>query len=831
MSDASTDQFVTFGALLKHLRRRARLTQDELGSAVGYSGAYITRLEGNTRLPSLEVVRSVFAEALGLPNESVLARRLIALAEGARSRSMPARNGVSPRASWAALPSPLSSFIGRQQELTQIQQLVLSHRLVTLTGSGGVGKTRLSLETAGAIADHFDDGVRLVEFAPLIDPALVPQSISRAVGLTNRQDTEHMSALREHLVDREILIVFDNCEHLIDACATAADTLLRACPGLRILATSRESLRIDGEMPWRVPPLTAGDAARLFAERAGAVRPGFALSEQNAANIALIGARLDGIPLAIELAASRLSGLSVEQLASRLGDRFNLLTDGSRAALPRHRTLRALIDWSYDLLSDQQRVLFRRLSVFVGGFTAAAAEGVCAAIDAPTPETRNLYAANVLPLLLDLVSKSLIVADDSQTETRYRFLETILEYARDRLAQSDEVAYLRERHARWCLDFVMQSAPADMRETGSAIQFISGAHSEAWVKRIGLDYDNLRAALRWSLGEGRDAELGAQLAHWLYVFWTTSGPRAEAMDWIGRALDLGSGSLSALTRARLLSALADFALNAGDFGRSRLACDEAIALCRGLDARFDLMRALQMRASDLMQRGDQDGARNAINEWLSIARALGSSRYEGIALFWSGLCALNIGHLDEAEALIEESMRATPASEFGTIVVIKFHQGLVRWWRGDCDAAMRDYEQALAHFRKTGFEYGTATVLSAIGDAHLFGGDGVRAELAFAESVRLLYGTGAHQRLPWPLAGLAAVSADRGEVIRAATLWSAVSALRAQTNSGDHTMTLKLIRERVEAACARLSEAARTAAERAGRAMNTDETVAFALAD
>jgi transcriptional regulator with XRE-family HTH domain len=230
MSDASTDQFVTFGALLKHLRRRARLTQDELGSAVGYSGAYITRLEGNTRLPSLEVVRSVFAEALGLPNESVLARRLIALAEGARSRSMPARNGVSPRASRAALPSHLSSFIGRQQELTQIQQLVLSHRLVTLTGSGGVGKTRLSLETAGAIADHFDDGVRLVEFAPLIDPALVPQTISRAVGLTNRQDTEHMSALREHLVDREILIVFDNCEHLIDACATAPTPFARV-PG------------------------------------------------------------------------------------------------------------------------------------------------------------------------------------------------------------------------------------------------------------------------------------------------------------------------------------------------------------------------------------------------------------------------------------------------------------------------------------------------------------------------------------------------------------------------------------------------------------------------
>ena len=831
MSDTSTDNYRTFGALLKHLRRRAQLTQQELGIAVGYSAAYITRLEGDTRLPSVEMVRSVFADALGLANESVLARRLIALAEEARGLPMSSRDGASPKTGLAALPSHLSSFIGRQQELGRIQQLILFHRLVTLTGSGGVGKTRLALETAGAVAGQFEDGVRLVELAPLLDSNLLPQTIGRAVGLANARNPGHVSALREHLADQRLLIILDNCEHLIEACAVTVDTLLRGCPFLRILATSREALRIDGEAPWRVPPLTVNDGARLFAERAGAVRPGFALTSQNEAVVESIGARLDGIPLAIELAASRLSGLSVEQLASRLGDRFGLLTDGSRAALPRHRTLRALIDWSYDLLSDQQRVLFRRLSVFVGSFSAEAAERVCAAVDAPTPETRNLYAGNVLPLLLDLVSKSLVVADDSQSETRYRFLETILEYARDRLAQSDEVDFLRQRHARWCLDFVMQSAPADMRETGSAIQFISGINSDAWVKRIALDYDNMRAALRWTLGEGRDAELGAQLAHWLFVYWTTLGPRAEALEWIGRALSQGTHALNALTRARLLTALADFALNAGEAERSRLACDEAIALCRERHARFDLMRALQMRAADLMQRGDQFGARVAAEEWLAIARELRNSRYEGIALFWVGLCALNVGQFEEAAALIEESLRATPATETGTIIVIKFHQGLVSWLRGDSAAAMRDYEQALDYFRQTGFEFGSATVLSAIGDARLRDGDIVRAEAAFGESVRMLHRSGANQRLPWPIAGLAALSADQGQTVRAVTLWAAVRALRATTASADHRLVLEMWRSRVEAASANLSVSARAAAEKAGGDMNVDAAVAFALSD
>lgn len=832
MSDAHINEFVTFGALLRHLRRRAHLTQHELGAAVGYSAAYITRLEGDTRLPGPDMVRSAFIDALGLTNEPALARRLIALAEEARNRPTPVRNADSGKAGWTALPSHLSSFIGRGQELTQIQQLIVTRRLVTLTGSGGVGKTRLALETATAVAGQFEDGVRLVELAPLSDPALVPQTIARAVGLANAHNAENISALREHLAGRQLLLVLDNCEHVIEACALAADALLRACPQLRILATSREALRIDGEAPWRVPPLTADDAARLFAERAGAARPGFALTDQNHANVALIGARLDGIPLAIELAASRLSGLSVEQLASRLGDRFDLLTDGSRAALPRHRTLRALIDWSYDLLSDQQRVLFRRLSVFVGGFTAEAAERVCAAVDAPTPETRSLYAANVLPLLLDLVSKSLVVADDSQPETRYRLLETIRQYAGEHLAACDEVEYFRQQHARHFQAVVRDTAPRGARPTAAAVHFVLGVDSDPWLKRIALDMDNLRAALTWSLGEARDPDTGASLAHWLYEYWSVRGSPTEAASWIERALELLPQEDNALRRARLLSEIADFSGNIGDLRRAESAGVEALALLRRLPDLFDLMRVLQMRISDLMYRARYVEAAKHAEEWLALARELGDARYEAIALFWLGLQFMNLHDYPKAEALMAESVRTVPPGDEGTLVTARAHQALVWWWgRGEADRARNVMTEVLRYYRETGFEFGIATIQLWLGNINLLCGDLNAARPCYAESVSVLYRLGTYQRIVHPIAGAAALAAADGQGVRAITLWAAADALRAAMGSADLSMAHEGYLARIAAAKSGMTSDAREAAEAAGRVMTVTQAVACVLAD
>lgn len=832
MTDQTDLAFDTFGQMLRHLRRRARLTQHDLGAAVGYSEAYITRLEGDSRLPIPGMVESVFVDALKLRAEPDLARRLVALAQLARDRHPGVVAQPLRLKSLTNLPAQLSRFIGRVRELEDVHRLIRDHRLVTFTGSGGVGKTRLALEAAAALAQSFPDGVRLAELAPLSEAILVPQTVARALGLQNFASIKPVDAVCAFLADKQVLIILDNCEHLIEASATFVDVVLRACPGARVLATSREAMRITGEVTWRVPPMTSADATLLFADRATAVRPGFALTHTNAASVAAISERLDGIPLAIELAASRLSGLSVEQLVSRLGDRFRLLTDGSRSALPRHRTLRAMIDWSYDLLSDQERVLFRRLAVFSGGWTADAAERVCATVQGYPIESKTLYAANVLPLLLDLVGKSLVAADSSKSETRYRFLETIREYAWEKLAAADEVSVCRQRHARQCLEFVQENAPREMRETGSAVQFALGATSASWVKMIVLDHDNVRAALRWTLTDGCDLAVGAQLAHWLYSLWLTHGPREEGIEFLERALSQPADAVDGLTRARLLTALADFAATRGDHARAEAASEEAVNLCRRLESRFDLMRALQMRAENRLRVGAFADARVLEVEWLALARALGNKRYEGIALFWLAEIAMRERDFSGAAQLYEESLLVTPAEEIGTRVIEEFYLAMIRWlWRADSAGTRAPYDMALKHFRETEFEFGVATVLHAMGDIALLTGDLDRARHCFCECLALLHRQGARQRIVWALGGLAALAAAEGQNLRAITLWSAARTLRAAVNTTALSMNHDDYVSRIEAARAALAPLQVDLADTVGRQMSVDESVAYALAD
>jgi non-specific serine/threonine protein kinase len=334
------------------------------------------------------------------------------------------------------LPLQLTSFVGREQALAEVGRLLATTRLLTLTGAPGVGKTRLALQLAGEGREAYADGVWLVELAPLADPALVPQAVATAVGVREQPGRRLVDTLADAVRGQELLLVLDNCEHLVEACATLADRLLRAGPRLRVLATSREALGIAGETTWWVAPLAlpaaepmaaagserlaaleANEAVQLFVERARAAQPAFALTERNAGAVGQVCRRLDGIPLALELAAVRVPALGVEQLAQRLDDRFRLLTGGRRTALPRQQTLRAAVDWSYTLLPEAERVLLRRLAVFAGGWTLAAAEGVCGG--------DGLEAVDVFPLLVDLVDKSLVVAEPEDAEPRYRLLETL----------------------------------------------------------------------------------------------------------------------------------------------------------------------------------------------------------------------------------------------------------------------------------------------------------------------------------------------------------------------------------------------------------------------
>ena len=354
------------------------------------------------------------------------------------------------------LPAELSTFIGRNSELAELTQTLVAGRLTTLTGVGGVGKTRLGLRVANELAATFADGVWLVELAGLSDPSLVPRALATVLAVHEQPDRSMTDVLADVLRPRQLLVALDNCEHLIEACAALVVTLLRACPGLHVLATSREALGVPGEQVWPVPPLSlpdpssgealrqleASEAVRLFVARCRDALPGFALAEQNAPAVVEICRRLDGLPLAIELAAARIRGLTPEQIAARLDDRFRLLAGGSRTALPRHRTLRGTIEWSHDLLSEPERILFRRLAVFAGGWTVEAAEGICSG--------DGIAAEDVLDLLLKLVERSLVVADRSGPAVRYRMLETIREYAAERLREAGEEAMLRTRH-RDCL--------------------------------------------------------------------------------------------------------------------------------------------------------------------------------------------------------------------------------------------------------------------------------------------------------------------------------------------------------------------------------------------
>jgi len=438
------------------------------------------------------------------------------------------------------LPRARDTFVGREREGREVRRLLAMTGLLTLTGAGGSGKTRLVLEVARTLASAYPDGVWLAELAPLSDHALVPQTLARALGVRETPGRSVTETLTDHLRAKNLLLVVDNCERLVDTVANLVEALLGSCPKLRILATSREPLGVRGEAVWTVPPLSSPDAegvpsieglmsteaVRLFVDRGRSRLSGFELTEGNAEAVGRICRRLKGIPLAIELAAPRMAALSVEQIAQRLDESLRLLTGGGRTVEPRHQTLRATLDWSHDLLSEQERVLFGRLSVFAGGWTLEAAEKVCS--------DEGIERDEVLDLLSRLVEKSLMVAEQGDA-MRYRMLEPVRQYGHERLLENGEAERVRERHAGYYLAF------AEREEAEEADPGVKEARSLAWLKRMETEHANLRAALNWSLDEDAEAggreELGLRLAVALYWFWHARGSMIEGRRWLERARD------------------------------------------------------------------------------------------------------------------------------------------------------------------------------------------------------------------------------------------------------------------------------------------------------
>jgi predicted ATPase/DNA-binding XRE family transcriptional regulator len=548
-------QEISFGEWLRKQRRSLDLSRQAFAAQVGCAEVTLRRIEAGTLKPSKELA-SLLLEKLAIPE--IERSQWISFARGLSG--FPTQSISTSNKPITNLPAPLTTFIGREKVQSEITQLISEHRLVTLTGAGGVGKTRLAIKIGKQILENYADGVWLVELAPILDPDLVPRTIAIAIGLRDEPQRPVIDMLSDYLRGKKMFIILDNCEHLLDACAQLADIMLKRCPGLKILGTSRETLGILGESVYPVSSLELPDlkelidrfrdyeSVRLFEERAQLARMDFSLTLENASSVAKICTHLDGIPLGIELAAARIGTFSTEQIADRLQDSFNLLTTGNRTALPRHQTLRAAIDWSYDLLSQAEQTLFRRLSVFVNGWTLEAAESICA--------DDNMKSDTISDLLAQLINKSLVITQEQERQTRYRMLETIRQYANEKLIDAGENEKLRDRHLEYFLNLALAAEP-----------YLIRTEQIEWLPRLDADHENLRFAFEWSLDK-QTAESSLNLCKALWWFWKIRCYWLEGRNWVRRALSKPfqqEGHNGKIARARALYTHANLEWQLGDF--------------------------------------------------------------------------------------------------------------------------------------------------------------------------------------------------------------------------------------------------------------------------
>jgi predicted ATPase/class 3 adenylate cyclase len=663
------------------------------------------------------------------------------------------RRDFPPLRSLGALPNNLpqqtTSFVGRVRELTEVVELLAGTRLLTLAGPGGTGKTRLALQVGAELLDRYPDGVWLVELAEVTDGTLAARAVAGALQMPERPGIDPTAALAEYLRTKRLLILLDNCEHLVEACAALVETLLRGCPDLRVLATSREPLGVTGEQTYRLsslavpvdrdPPPTAEalsqfEAVKLFIDRAVAVLPDFTVTNANAPTVAEICHRLDGIPLAIELAAARVRVLNVEQIAVRLRDSFRLLAGGSRSALPRQQTLRALIDWSHDLLSDGERALLRRLSVFCGGWTLDAAETVCVG--------SGIEEGDVLDLLTALVDKSLVTYDQAGAG-RYRMLETIRQYARERLAEAGELDALRRKHREFVVALVEEARPRLFR-----------ADQVEWMERLEVDHDNIRAALEScedSPGAGVD---GLRIAGALWRFWWDRGHLNEARARYAAALAhpgaqkrtaarawalLGAGVITQIIDAPLLGtpeparpfyeesltlfrelgdtrgaamALGQWAQTfPGEWARQVALMREAASALREEGDHWGAGQMLRCLIGPLSMLGEDEEAERCQKEALEAWRQLGDRRYGHPLMALAGE-ELRKGNTDAAIPLLQEArVAAEELGDFWILPYILANTALARERLGDLDAARGLHEDVLRRVRDLGHPGWTADTL------------------------------------------------------------------------------------------------------------------------
>jgi len=679
------------------------------------------------------------------------------------------------------LPSALTSFVGRAKEIAEVRRLLAGTRLLTLTGPGGAGKTRLALEVARGLLPDYPDGVWLVELEAITDPQLIPGAVAATFDIRERPEQSAAEALAAVLKSKTLLLVLDNCEHVVSACAAFTEALLRRCAGVRILATSREPLGIMGETQWRVPPLSLPDprgarrgeptdfeAVQLFRDRAKASLPAFEVTERNAAAVLQICARLDGMPLAIELAAARVRAFGVEEIAARLGDR--LLTGANPSAAPRHQTLQAVTDWSYQLLPERERAVFRRLAVFSGGWTLRAAEALCAGPGEP--------AADLPDLLMYLVDKSLVMADTREGEARYRLLDTVRQYALERLDESGEADDTRRRHRDWYLALAAEAEP-----------HLTGRGQKEWLDRLETEHDNFRAALEYSKGaaDGEAPEL--RLVGALYWFWFLHGHWSEGRRRLESALARGDGADPAALPKAMQGAMF-FAWRQGDSSRAVTLGEQGLAVCAGQRDEQGRARLLTWLALAALQRDAGRQAAAWAAESLDVARTLGDK--------W--LLSLALGNL-----------------------------GTVARHEGDYNRASEYYGECLSLAREVDDNFRISYSLRNIGIVALHQGNYDRARAAYKESLIVGRDIGDRWVAEECFLGLAGVASLRGEHEQAARLLGVADGLREALGHRLSPVDQADYEQCVARTRAGLGDVRFAAAVALGKAMPLDDAIAYAL--